>query len=99
MGEDDDLDFLSEDDDEEGGEGWLTSYSDLVTDLMAVFVLLLSFAMVTQAYRNVNTEESLSGGSTEMMESVEMASSIEEARNQLAEKIREYIDENGLSAR
>ncbi len=37
-----------EDDDE--SENWLASYSDLVTDLMAVFVLLFSFALINQAY-------------------------------------------------
>jgi len=39
---------FEEDDDEEELD-WKDSYSDLVTDLLAVFVLLLSFAMVNQA--------------------------------------------------
>lgn len=37
---------------EDEGESYLASYSDLVTDLMAVFVLLLSFALITQATSN-----------------------------------------------
>ena len=36
-----------DDDDEEAS--WLESYSDLVTDLMAIFVVLFSFAMMNQA--------------------------------------------------
>nr|PZN07793.1 MAG: hypothetical protein DIU64_11700 [Caldicoprobacter oshimai] len=29
---------------EEESPGWLTSYSDIMTDLLAIFVLLFSFA-------------------------------------------------------
>lgn len=36
-------------DDEEEGEGYLSSYADLITDMMAIFVLLFSFAMMNQA--------------------------------------------------
>lgn len=52
------------DDDEEEGEGYLASYSDLVTDLMAVFVLLLSFALVTQATANRSSSPDLMMEST-----------------------------------
>ncbi len=44
-----------EDDEEEGG--WLDSYSDLVTDLLAVFVILFSFAMMNQAYSAAKIKE------------------------------------------
>ncbi|WRS26920.1 OmpA family protein [Oscillospiraceae bacterium MB08-C2-2] len=43
---------LSEEEEEEEGESYLASYSDLVTDLMAVFVLLFSFAMMATAQQN-----------------------------------------------
>lgn len=36
-------------DEEEQGEGWLASYADMITDLLAVFVILFSFAMANQA--------------------------------------------------
>ena len=38
-----------EEDDEEEGANWQDSYSDLMTDLLAIFVVLFSFAMMTQA--------------------------------------------------
>ena len=43
------LSYYDDDDEEDSGdeESYLASYSDLVTDLMAVFVLLLSFALLT----------------------------------------------------
>lgn len=44
-----------EEEEEEESEGWLASYSDLVTDLMAVFVLLFSFALLTQATSKYST--------------------------------------------
>lgn len=37
-----------EEEPEQESEGWLTSYSDMITDLLAVFVLLFSFAMLSQ---------------------------------------------------
>jgi len=41
-----------EEEDEEAN--WLDSYSDLITDLMAIFVVLFSFAMVNQAVVTYN---------------------------------------------
>lgn len=34
---------------EESGESWLTSYADLITNFLSVFVILFSFAMMNQA--------------------------------------------------
>ena len=34
---------------EEAGESWLTSYADLITNFLSVFVILFSFAMMNQA--------------------------------------------------
>ena len=45
--------FSHDDDDEdEEGANWQDSYSDLVTDLLAIFVVLFAFAMMEQAYSN-----------------------------------------------
>ncbi len=41
-----------DDDEEEEGANWQDSYSDLVTDLLAIFVVLFAFAMMQQAYSN-----------------------------------------------
>lgn len=49
-----------EEEEEEENESYLASYSDLVTDLMAVFVLLLSFALLSQGVRVRETAEKLS---------------------------------------
>jgi chemotaxis protein MotB len=34
---------------DEGEGGWMASYSDLMTDLLAIFVVLFSFAMINQS--------------------------------------------------
>ncbi len=41
-----------DDEEEEEGANWQDSYSDLVTDLLAIFVVLFSFAMMQQSYSN-----------------------------------------------
>ena len=41
-----------DDEDDEEGANWQDSYSDLVTDLLAIFVVLFAFAMMQQAYSN-----------------------------------------------
>lgn len=51
-------DFEEEDDDGEEAD-WKDSYSDLMTDLLAVFVLLLSFAMINQGVINQKATEAL----------------------------------------
>ena len=42
-------------DDDIDGADWQNSYSDLVTDLLAIFVILFSFAMVNQAIVSYQT--------------------------------------------
>ena len=36
---------LEPEDDDDSGEGWLATYSDLMTDLLAIFVILFSFTL------------------------------------------------------
>lgn len=43
---------VDEEDDDEEEADWKDSYSDLMTDLLAVFVLLLSFALINQSAVN-----------------------------------------------
>ncbi len=50
---------ISDDDEEEEGESYLSSYSDLVTDLMAIFVLLFSFAMMATAQQNYSMKQEI----------------------------------------
>lgn len=57
-----------EEDDE--NESYLASYSDLVTDLMAVFVILLSFALLAQGVRVRETAEKLATGMNAPVEEV-----------------------------
>jgi len=42
---------------QESGSVWLTSYSDMVTNLLAVFVLLFSFALLGQKIPKINTSQ------------------------------------------
>ncbi len=90
--------FEDEDDDEEEGEGWLASYSDLMTDLLAVFVILFSFAMMSQVAviqaerkaleeeRNVSSSSTGGGGNFDL-----------EEFNSLYEHMKTYVVEAGLS--
>lgn len=79
-----------EEEDEEENEGYLASYSDLVTDLMAVFVLLLSFALMSQGVKVRVTAQKLADG----MEAVAAeardgsVSDVEQFVEQLEENIR-----------
>ena len=52
---------LEDEDEEEEGEIWLASYSDLITDLLAVFVLLYSFALLTQGVGKAADKPAISG--------------------------------------
>ena len=63
--------YEEDDEEEEESDGWLASYSDLITDLLAVFVLLFSFALLLQGISKTNTSkniEMLDGGTGVMAE-------------------------------
>jgi chemotaxis protein MotB len=68
------IDFDEEDEDEEGGESWMGSYADLITDLMAVFVILYAFAAMSTAHQNkaLKTEnKSISEQSQQIKEEIQ----------------------------
>ncbi len=85
--------YCEDDDDEDESENWLASYSDLVTDLMAVFVLLFSFALMSQSVKarlvSVELEKEKSIAAQQTMD---IGSSAEE----FVEAIEEQIKKAGL---
>jgi len=83
---------LEDEDEEEEGEIWLASYSDLITDLLAVFVLLYSFALLTQGVGKAADKPAISGSvvSSQVEETQEYEGTvtdriIEELRRELKE--------------
>ncbi len=97
------------DDDDASEANWQDSYSDLMTDLLAIFVILFSFAMMSQAIVNARAEsaykESLINlkANSAYQEQVNILPANDgiqpEGRNfnELYELIREYIEEEELS--
>jgi len=75
--------FEEEEFEEEESENWLASYSDLVTDLMAIFVLLYSFALLTRGIVN-HSSIGVLDGSTGVY-----AAEIEQEARRIAEIDRE----------
>lgn len=85
---------------EDESENWLASYSDLVTDLMAVFVLLLSFALVVQATKNASGDSVLDGGSGLLDEGQGMMSQYTEELDSridaLIQELKDQVKNAGL---
>jgi chemotaxis protein MotB len=78
-----------DDDDEEEAESWLASYSDLVTDLMAVFVLLFSFALMSQSVKSSQVSAEKEKAKNEAtQQAMEMGTSAEEFVEAVEEKIK-----------
>nr|WP_294492338.1 OmpA family protein [uncultured Anaerosporobacter sp.] len=94
-------------DDEEAG--WQDSYSDLMTDLLAIFVILFAFAMMSQAIETARTRsvssqsiittstESILNGGDSVLNGEDGILAEEEDFNSLYEHIKSYIEESGLS--
>lgn len=98
----------SEDFDEEESEpGWLASFSDMMTDLLAIFVILFAFAMMeisnARSYsESVALFEGGTGGSAVLEEEPSgdglLPSQKQERLKELIEAIDDYIGKAGLSA-
>lgn len=95
-----------------GGEdapAWLTTYSDMMTDLLAIFVILFSFAMMakpevkskavdqmTTASSSVVVQEN---GGTAAEGQTQQSSPNEDKFNHLYNSINSYVTEAGLSGK
>ncbi len=101
--------FNQEEEEDEEELDWKDSYSDLMTDLLAVFVLLLSFALINQSAvsrKAVSDQQSMvdivpkisvlsnQEGVLPKQNSLETK---EDDFNKLYETMKEYIEEEGLS--
>jgi chemotaxis protein MotB len=106
--------YFDEDEPEGGNDeeapAWLTSYSDMMTDLLAIFVILFSFAMMAVSQQNysIRTElekskQAAAGSASVAQETVSGTAS--QAANQAASKdfdeiyesIQKKINQSGYS--
>ncbi len=92
---------ISEDDEEEEGESYLASYSDLMTDLMAIFVMLFSFAMISTAQQNYSMKQEIQANqneqSTIVAESGGATQQADDDLDMIYQAIRERIDSGEYS--
>ncbi len=98
-----------EDDDDEEELDWKDSYSDLMTDLLAVFVLLLSFALINQSAvsRKAQAEQqsmvdiapqiSILSDQEGILPEQNSLNADEDNFNELYELMKEYVAEEDLS--
>jgi chemotaxis protein MotB len=102
--------FIQVEEDDKEELDWKDSYSDLMTYLLAVFVLLLSFALINQSAVNrqaVAEQQSmvdivpqisvLSDREGVLPEQSSLEAKKEDDFNELYESMKEYIEEEGLS--
>lgn len=102
-----DNDFLDMEDEaiDEEAPAWLTSYSDMMTDLLAIFVILFSFAMMMQASTAMSAVAAVKNASNTavistqapVMEAEQALADGQERFNNFYEELKSYIDDNGLS--
>lgn len=97
-----------EEDDEEEAD-WKDSYSDLMTDLLAVFVLLLSFALINQSAASrkaiaelesmvdITPKISVFSDQEGVLPDQSSKEPQEDDFNELYEAIKQYIKDEGLS--
>jgi chemotaxis protein MotB len=99
----------AEDEDDEEEADWKDSYSDLMTDLLAVFVLLLSFALINQSAASrraiaelesmvdISPKISVFSDQEGVLPNQNSIEPREDDFNELYEAIKEYIKDEGLS--
>ncbi len=101
--------FIQEEEEDEEELDWKDSYSDLMTDLLAVFVLLLSFALINQSAVNrravaeqqsmvdITPQISILSDQEGVLPEQNSLEAKEDDFNELYESMKEYIEEEGLS--
>ncbi len=102
----DDFDEMEEDSVDEEAPAWLTSYSDMMTDLLAIFVILFSFAMMfhastaTKAAKDRENQAAIVAAASAEEEEAQNEQGVApppERFNSFYEELQTYITENGLS--
>lgn len=99
---DDEILEMDDDSPEEEAPAWLTSYSDMITDLLAIFVILFSFAMMfhasTAAAAKAKENQAAIVATQEVQQDDEQDISLPPERfNNFYEELKSYIAKNGLS--
>lgn len=101
--------FIEEDENDEEELDWKDSYSDLMTDLLAVFVLLLSFALINQSAINrkavadqqsmidIAPKISILSDQDGVLPEKNSLEAKEDDFNNLYETMKDYIEEENLS--
>ena len=92
---------------EEESPTWLTTYSDMMTDLLAIFVILFSFAMMARPeVKSKAADKTMTESSSVVVQENGAAaegqtaqSSSQDRFNQLFNSINSYITEAGLSGK
>ena len=103
--EDLEFDFDDEDDDspeEKGAPAWLASYSDMMTDLMAIFVILFAFAAMATSSENKDIKEELENIKNQTSASSTVTGGVEDAQtddelDKIYESIKEKIEQSGYA--
>lgn len=104
--------FSTEGEEEEEEANWQDSYSDLMTDLLAIFVVLFSFAMLSQSValsRAVAAQQkkivifeeassqSVLPGEDGILNGEEYMQNALDSEDNFVDSLNDYINENGLS--
>lgn len=77
-------------------ESWLTSYSDMMTDLLAIFVILFSFAMMAVAQQNYTMRADISELEAQSTGQISSGSPVQDAEfDRVYEAIQAKINDDG----